>query len=411
MTANSNSLLSAKICFHKYLIVILFTIVACRALPRDEFIIGDSIPWIELQDKIYNTTNVYIFQSCITKKMDIEKSQFNDTSRLSLSRTEYEGKSRYGFRKIKFKNNSSFELVGINLNQLYIDMDFAVFSMNSVMSLFDFKAYNNFVLSANYSKFNNSFLTICRMKLFDRVVLSCSKSLFEKKSNITVMDLKTIYSMIYFDSSKIYDSTRLSVSNTSFNDTSFFSCIGAVFSNYAFAHLTNIVCSGSIIRFSKASFVNNSSLSLNNIVFSGNSKLQLSGLHISDNSELRVDSVLISGDTVTFKDAKLFGKTTFIRSSFPEYVDFRYVQIGDRNVDLSWVRSSENKKIKIALWGSAIEKINLNTNFRLWFPGTLTTEEKKDVYSRVLSKYKQEKNDFMFKYFQNEYATFLKQCV
>jgi hypothetical protein len=197
-------------------------------------------------------------------------------------------------------------------------------------------------------------------------------------------------------STKIMDNAKIRFYNASIHDNSFveFSRI------YGYGN--------SKISLQSTSLYDRSAIYFRDNGFFDSSKIDLSRLNLTEEAVLEFRRCTIkTNSSLDFYDANLYGRTAFFNTSFPEYVDFRFVRIGAHEVDFSWVRPPEGKKIKIALWGSDIEKIKLNTHFEIWFPddrgiGTVSVEDKKLVFSRLLAKYRSENNDHLYQYFENE---------
>lgn len=396
------SLFKCNIILLSFIYLTLLSPQVNSQLIRNEFIIDDSIPWIEYRNKVYDTTCVYIYQSKITHTIDIMGSHFIDTSRLSFERTEYEGETNFNFRKLQF-DNSKFVLGKVDMHGYKIDASSSELSNNSILSLYNQSVSGASRLFFGYIKLYKSNIYINQVRFIDSSILSFDNAKV-KQTDINIRKCDLNLAVISFQQALFSDSSLLQINNSSIKTKGVICFDGAVITSGAKIMMNDITCDDNVtVSLENCSFYDNSNLSFQNCMFLNNSNVVLSKLNLSEKSALQFDSVIIADDTLKFNGAKLYGRTTFYRTHFPEYVDFRFVQIGMNNVDLSWINPPKGKKIKIALWGSDIDKINLNTNFELWFPDELSTNEKKLLYSRLLSTCKREGNNYLYKHFRKEY--------
>ncbi|MBI4548721.1 MAG: pentapeptide repeat-containing protein, partial [Ignavibacteriae bacterium] len=98
------------------------------------------------------------------------------------------------------------------------------------------------------------------------------------------------------------------------------------------------------------------------------------------------------GLSANFRGATFKGQAIFTGIKLPKYMDFSYVTNISFPIDLTLSRlHEEQKKCKIALLGTNMDKIKINMQlFDLWFPDNPPYDQQVSVYERVLKKLKDE---------------------
>jgi hypothetical protein len=437
---------------------------------RREIFINDSVPRIEKKKEIYSMTNIYVHPSNITWIINMRNSHFRDSSFLSFKGLEEfigmrigRGIPIFSISESRF-DSSRFELVNINMQEYKIEayrndlyhstLYFQNLHTNGLfLSWFGSNFTNSFVRMTSNAFSGGSFLgfnmakmkrtsvyidgftldsasiisfamaqlsssvlghsvldiSVCILKDYGKIGISGMKVTEGSMVKLAVMWIRDnanieLYATSMYDSSSMeiaainaYDSSKIDLSPVHLYDRSKIS-----FRDCKFFDNSKIDLSG-------LNLYDRSAIYFRNCKFSDNSKFDLSRLNLTEGAVLEFRRCTIKTNSpLDFYGANLYGRTAFFFNTyFPEYVDFRFVRIGANEVDFSWVRPPDGKKIKIALWGSDIEKIRLNTHFEIWFPddrvaGALSLEDKKLVFSRLLAKYRSENNDHLYQYFEGE---------
>ncbi len=115
-----------------------------------------------------------------------------------------------------------------------------------------------------------------------------------------------------------------------------------------------------------------------------------------------------------FLSARFSGETFFNGVVLPDTLGFRHVveinkEIDFTNAKLDSVKlaKDQNYKCKITLTGSNIEKIKINYElFELWFPTSVTYEQKISTYEKLLQKFKNDGFLESYKKLDIEYRNF-----
>jgi hypothetical protein len=126
------------------------------------------------------------------------------------------------------------------------------------------------------------------------------------------------------------------------------------------------------------------------------------------------------GTRASFQNSQFYGPVYFSGNILPDTLDFRFVRQIANEIDFTdWRPPLSGKKCLLALNGTILSKIRLNMNlFSLWFPDSVTIDEKESVYQGVLKKLKDdgfldsfEKLDIEFREFQYDNSNWFDRNI
>jgi len=98
------------------------------------------------------------------------------------------------------------------------------------------------------------------------------------------------------------------------------------------------------------------------------------------------------GTVASFREATFRGEVLLFNTTLPDTLDFRYVKHIAQDIDFNIAEAPRtNGKCEIALLGSDLRKIRINMEiFHLYFPDSMTFDQRGSVYLTVLNKLKDE---------------------
>jgi|GEM_PF-3478182 len=102
------------------------------------------------------------------------------------------------------------------------------------------------------------------------------------------------------------------------------------------------------------------------------------------------NSTIFNGQ-VDFSHAQFLGKVSFRNTHFLDHIDLSYLNIPHGQINLNHAKSIiPGHKLYLNIMHSDISKINFSyKKFRLYFPSHVSFEERVQVYTKLLAKYKQ----------------------